>query len=198
MMEWAKHVLGRSKKRFLTLKLDISKVCDCIEWGACETSWRKWDLSNNGLSFLRSHTLSLSMVIPALSLPIPLIGKRRASSRGVSICQEAPSVTHLLFADDCILFSRAKTTDCNTIKEILKYYEHASRQQVNLSKSAVCLSYNINSNLRNSLAGLLVVERVDRHENYLIVGRKAVSATSILFARPNSVASWHMPAFTST
>ncbi|TQE06855.1 hypothetical protein C1H46_007493 [Malus baccata] len=44
---------------------------------------------------------------------------------GVSICRGAPSITHLLFADDSFLFMKASFKECWYLKQILHYYEVA-------------------------------------------------------------------------
>ena len=48
--------------------------------------------------------------------------------RGYSICRVGPRISHLFFADDCLLFYRATPTECAHIQRILAWYEVASRQ----------------------------------------------------------------------
>ena len=43
--------------------------------------------------------------------------------RGVSICRSAPKLTHLLFANDSLIFCRAKINECEKLLEILATYE---------------------------------------------------------------------------
>jgi hypothetical protein len=70
-----------------------------------------------------------------------LINKAVANGElhGVKICRGAPSVFHLLFADDCFIFFRSNLSETRKLMEILKTYEDASGQEVNLSKSEVFL-----------------------------------------------------------
>nr|DAD49162.1 TPA_asm: hypothetical protein HUJ06_019099 [Nelumbo nucifera] len=53
---------------------------------------------------------------------------------GYRICQGAPSVSHLLFADNSFFFFKAEERECNSIKNILKVYEEASGQAINFSE----------------------------------------------------------------
>lgn len=54
---------------------------------------------------------------------------------GIRIAKSAPSITHLFFADDSIMFSKANMKGTNTIAQIIQAYERASGQQVNLDKT---------------------------------------------------------------
>lgn len=61
--------------------------------------------------------------------------KRRGVIMGTRICTSAPSITHLLFADNCFLFFRACEQEATVMKDILTTYEAASGQAINLQKS---------------------------------------------------------------
>lgn len=43
--------------------------------------------------------------------------------RGVLICRSGPRVSHLFFADDSVVFCRAKESECQVILDILSVYE---------------------------------------------------------------------------
>ena len=61
-------------------------------------------------------------------------------SRGVRVGIHAPWVSHLLFADDCIVFSEGSQRGAARLQEILDTYSRESGQQVNRDKSAVFFS----------------------------------------------------------
>ena len=56
------------------------------------------------------------------------------------ISPTAPSITHLLFIDDSLLFFKATTEEANSIKQVLHSYELLSAQAVNFQKSDVFFS----------------------------------------------------------
>lgn len=50
---------------------------------------------------------------------------------GCKIANGAPSVSHLLFAEDCYFFFQASQTEASITKDILKKYEKLSGQMIN-------------------------------------------------------------------
>ena len=61
---------------------------------------------------------------------------------GFSICTNGPKLTHLFFADDCLLFCRSTLEECEKIQQILAYYEEATGQVVNKDKTTLLFSKN--------------------------------------------------------
>ena len=55
---------------------------------------------------------------------------------GLRLIRVAPVITHILFADDSLIFSRATLQDYTAIMNILQLHEVASRQMVNFNKSS--------------------------------------------------------------
>ena len=86
---------------------------------------------------------------------------------GVSICRQAPSISHLLFADDSLFFCQAKDKETKAIMEILKLYVEVSGQCINMEKSSIYFSSNTSLQHRDVIKALLGVNEVDRFESYL-------------------------------
>ncbi|KAL6202259.1 hypothetical protein ACLB2K_025971 [Fragaria x ananassa] len=49
---------------------------------------------------------------------------------GLRVCEGAPTISNLFFADDSLLYARAFLQDCALVRQILKVYEEASGQQI--------------------------------------------------------------------
>ena len=53
---------------------------------------------------------------------------------GIVVCREAPLVSHLLFANDCIVFGEASKEEGLRLLKILEVYERESGQKLNREK----------------------------------------------------------------
>lgn len=60
---------------------------------------------------------------------------------GVRTASQAPSISHLFFADDNFLFLDATKEECQQVKDIFKIYEEASGQQVKDIVECKCGGY---------------------------------------------------------
>ncbi|KAL0315596.1 UNVERIFIED_CONTAM: putative mitochondrial protein [Sesamum radiatum] len=61
---------------------------------------------------------------------------------GVAVCRGAPRISHLLFADDTMVFCPANTDTVIHVKHLLDTYRFASGQEINLAKSSIAFSRN--------------------------------------------------------
>lgn len=66
--------------------------------------------------------------------------QRQGEVVGVKVAQNCPAINHLLFADDTMFFSRTDPRSCAALVAILRKYEEASGQFINLDKSAITFS----------------------------------------------------------
>ena len=72
--------------------------------------------------------------------------------RGFSLCKNGPKITNLFFADDTLLFCRARMEDLQAIQHILSLYEGAFGQQINREKTTLFFSKAVSEEkkMRNS------------------------------------------------
>ncbi|KAL9681483.1 hypothetical protein QQ045_013268 [Rhodiola kirilowii] len=85
----------------------------------------------------------------------------------IKVSRSAPPVSHLLFADDCILFVKADVDNIMRLKSILREFEDISGQRINYSKSEYFVGSNVGTELVRCIGSILGMKRVDRIERYL-------------------------------
>ena len=79
----------------------------------------------------------------------------------------APMISHLLFADDSLLFFRASMENAQEINDVLRVYCRASGQQVNMDKSSIFFAKGIPQRRREEIMDLLDVHNMSLSEKYL-------------------------------
>ena len=57
--------------------------------------------------------------------------------KGVQVCRKAPRISHLLFADDSIIFCKASMEESNRVIKVLSDYEGDSGQKLNKEKTSL-------------------------------------------------------------
>jgi hypothetical protein len=76
-------------------------------------------------------------------------------------------ISHLLFADECLVFMQTSDRGASRLKDLLLTYQKGSGQMVNMSKSTTFFSGNCDISVKD-----IVMQRLDIHtealgENYL-------------------------------
>jgi hypothetical protein len=101
---------------------------------------------------------------------------------GVEVCQSAPSVSHLLFADDSLILIRTTEGDAKHLRDILDLYECCSGQMINKAKSTVLFSRNTNVHRKAEVCRLLHITRETLNERYLRLPAQVGRSKSGTFA----------------
>ena len=74
--------------------------------------------------------------------------KEKDLFHGGQVSKRAPSVSHLFFADDSLLFAKADERETGEIARLINLYCQASGQNINLQKSIIYFSSNVPSGMR--------------------------------------------------
>lgn len=114
---------------------------------------------------------------------------------GVKICRNAPTVTHMLYADDIYFYCKADTNEAGRVLELLGTYEKASGQKVNKDKSSVFFSTNIIQYNRIRTCQYLQMVEADHNSTYLglpnVIGRNMTAILGYLKDKVNmKISSW--------
>ena len=86
--------------------------------------------------------------------------------RGKEFSQERKR-THLLFADDSLIFARASTNECNQLKALFDSYASASGQIFNYEKSSLLFGGKVNEQQAETIKNIFQLNLVLRYEKYL-------------------------------
>ncbi|CAL9225131.1 unnamed protein product, partial [Arabidopsis halleri] len=96
---------------------------------------------------------------------------RRAQEKrvmvGIRVARGSPQINHLLFADDTMFFCKTNPTCCGALSAILKKYEAASGQSINLSKSAITFSSKTPQEVKRRVKLTLKIENEGGIGKYL-------------------------------
>ncbi|XP_021722577.1 uncharacterized protein LOC110690060 [Chenopodium quinoa] len=97
--------------------------------------------------------------------------------QGIKLSRRSPTISHLFFADDALIFFRPSSTTCTNIIQIIQRFTKISGEQLNLSKSLIKFSPNICSAAQQGFKSLFHMKHVQVFDHHLgapidFVGRK--------------------------
>jgi hypothetical protein len=101
-------------------------------------------------------------------------------AKGIRVGIHAPWVSHLLFADDYMLFTQASTRGAQRVMDILQAYQRGSGQMVNIVKSTIFFSANCQDAVKTEVKQITAIQTEALCEKYLgfptTVGRSTKEA----------------------
>ena len=83
------------------------------------------------------------------------------------MCAQAPGISHLLFADDTLLFFRANGEEAAQVKEVLSTYARATGQLINPAKCSIMFSPKCSQAKKQEVMHNLDVVNMSFEEKYL-------------------------------
>uniref|UniRef100_A0A803PEP7 CBS domain-containing protein n=1 Tax=Cannabis sativa TaxID=3483 RepID=A0A803PEP7_CANSA len=87
--------------------------------------------------------------------------------KGFKLTRRGDSVTHLMFADDIILFGEATVREARSFLDCLNYYCNCLGQAINFSKSSVYFSRGVAGRKAQVIAQTLGMRKMNRRATYL-------------------------------
>ena len=85
---------------------------------------------------------------------------REASQDSITpmkVCRRAPGISHLLFADDTLLFFKADNEQAERVKHVLEIYAKGTGQVINPNKCSILFSPICPTSTRDSIKGTLKI-----------------------------------------
>jgi hypothetical protein len=87
--------------------------------------------------------------------------------QGILISNGAPSVSHLLFADDSLILMSSNPSNAQHLQYVLELYEACSGQKINKDKSSVLFSKNVKMQERDQVKQILQLSSDAKTDRYL-------------------------------
>ncbi|XP_057803553.1 uncharacterized protein LOC131018874 [Salvia miltiorrhiza] len=181
------HILKLNKAKahgIFAFKLDMAKAYDRVKWGFLESIMLHLGASFEPSRGLRQgDPLSPFLFLFCAEALSGLLRKAETNNllHGARICRTAPRVSHILFADDCIIFGCGNSMEVSVVSGIIKTYEGVSGQLVNLDKSIIDFSGGIDDNMQQQLAEQLGVQRSGQRSTYLGIPNSVGRAKNEIF-----------------
>jgi hypothetical protein len=154
-------------KNFCAYKLDLSKAYDRVDWGFLKKVMQRLGFSYRWVDWIMSCVTSVRYKVKFNGNLLDSFSPSRGLRQGdplspflflfvadglsallqhevanntidpVIICRHAPGVSHLLFADDSLLFFKAQQDQAIRVKEVLDLYASSTGQLINQSKCSI-------------------------------------------------------------
>ena len=106
---------------------------------------------------------------------------------GIRVALGSPRENHLLFADDTMFFCRSDQKSCHELMSILRKYEQASGQMINIDKSAITISRKTSDETRLLAKQILKIKKEGGLGKYLglpeLFGRKKKDLFNLIIYR---------------
>uniref|UniRef100_A0A8I6YHP9 Reverse transcriptase domain-containing protein n=1 Tax=Hordeum vulgare subsp. vulgare TaxID=112509 RepID=A0A8I6YHP9_HORVV len=178
-------------------KLDLSKAYDRVDWSFLEKALVKWGFPELWISRVMACVSSVKYSVkfngklmeafspsrglrqgdplsPFLFLFVAdalsaLLNKaaREDALQGITICRGAPEITHLLFADDSLLFFQASQQQALLVKGVLNTFAAATGQLINPSKCSILFSSQCSAQVIQELKLTLDISQEAFESKYL-------------------------------
>ncbi|XP_026407200.1 uncharacterized protein LOC113302475 [Papaver somniferum] len=187
----------RGNEFLMGIKVDMSKAFDRVEWNFLLYVMRNFGFSEEWCNLINQCINTVSSLVLVNGVPgyqfVPSRGLRqgdplspylfivcmevlsRAISNveesnlihGIKIAFNAPPISHLLFADDLLVFSSANLLEGENILKLFTDFSNASGQLINFENSGIFFNTNSYQDTIDTVNNILGVRRIALNDKYL-------------------------------
>jgi hypothetical protein len=154
-------------KQFCAYKLDLTKVYDRVDWGFLEGSLKRLGFHSTWIQWVMECVSTISYTVYFNNVQLESFKPSRGLRQGdplspflflfvadglsrlfkketqqgmlqeLHICRRSPGISHLLFADDTMVFFKVDQGQAEVIKGLLRRYEMGTSQLISPSKCSI-------------------------------------------------------------
>lgn len=191
------HRRRRGRMGYAAIKLDMSNAYDRVKWDYLQRVMEALGFADQWIALIMKciSTVSYQVILngqllepivpsgglrqgcplsPYLFLVVTegltaLIHREENEGRcsGCRIVPACPSITHTLFADDCLLFMKITNRSTEYTRDTLAQYEQESGQHINIQKSSAFFSPNTTLQARQKVCTILGLRESYNPPRYL-------------------------------
>jgi hypothetical protein len=191
------HRTNKEEESFCAYKLDLSKAYDRVDWRFLEGALNKWGFDCKWINWIMACVKSVKYTVqinghltnefspsrglrqgdplsPYLFLLVAesltlIINKARVNGelQDFKICRGSPGISHLMFADDCLLFFKANPGRATVIKSAISIFENGSGQLLSANKCSLLFSESCPEQCQQQVRQILEVTRESFEDKYL-------------------------------
>jgi hypothetical protein len=184
-------------KDFCAYKLDLSKAYDRVDWEFLKKVMQRMGFLHRWVDWIMSCVTSVSYKVKFNGNLLDSFSPSRGLRQGdplspflflfvadaistllqrevdggtidpLKVCRSAPGMSHLLFADDSLLFFKAREDQALRVKQVLDKYASSTGQLINPSKCSVLFGKECPPDQRASIKRVLQIEQETFETKYL-------------------------------
>jgi hypothetical protein len=185
------------EKSFCAYKLDLSKAYDRVDWVFLEQMMLKLGFAHQWVHWIMRCVTSVRYSVKLNGTLLESFAPSRGLRQGdplspflflfvadglaallkqgmnsgmvepIKVCRRAPGVSHLLFADDTLLFFKADPHQAQHVSEIIDTYASATGQLINRAKCSILFGPRCPPVTCTSVRQILQVQPEDFEDKYL-------------------------------
>ena len=188
---------SKDKKGMVAYKIDLEKAYDRVDWHFLRVMLGKFGFPEPMVELIMFCVSSSSLSILWNGVKLPSFSPARGLRQGdplspylfilcmeglsaliqnkveaglwkpVKVSRDGPRISHLLFADDVLLFSKATVSNVRLLCDTLDMFCKMSRLKVNTFKSRAMCSYLVSRQRRELFHGISSIRFVSELGRYL-------------------------------
>ncbi|XP_057746710.1 uncharacterized protein LOC130965976 [Arachis stenosperma] len=173
----------KSRKGTLAFKIELEKAYDRIDWRFLEHTLGKLDSFAPRRGLRQGDPMSSYLFVLCMERLAGYIANQVDSGLWdpVAVTRGGHRISHLIFADDLLLFCKARKSQVVCVMHALQSFCRASGMKINLDKSKALCSKNVNNRRKELFTGVSSIRFTQDLGKYLGVNLHHARVTRASF-----------------